>query len=110
MASKHNPGLPVTAIRKVTKGVYAGTYIAVLDDGRTVPRDMCGLGAGRDEWLRKIKFPCDDCGEWFTAGDLARSDVSGCCEDCADAFWCQKCGGHPDDCGGEGVCDYEEEG
>jgi hypothetical protein len=104
MTSKHNPTLPVAAIRRVTKGTFVGQYIAVLDDGRVIPRDLCGMGAGSDEWLRKIQFPCDDCGTWVAAGDLSASDVSGCCADCADAFWCQRCGGHPDDCDGE-TCD-----
>lgn len=96
MASKHNPDLPVESIkRSKTYGLYA-----ILKDGRTVPLGICALGAGPDAWLRDILFPCATCGEWATAADL-HADVPGDCLDCSAEFWCQRCGGHPDDCDGE---------
>lgn len=59
---------------------------------------ICGLGAGPDAWRRSIRFPCDSCGT-LTRADLLQENC-GSCENCADDFWCSRCGGHPDDCDG----------
>lgn len=44
-----------------------------------IPRDICGLAAGKDAWMRQISFPCDgDCGNRATAGEMQ----NGFCPDC----------------------------
>lgn len=63
-----------------------------------VPRDICKLAAGKDAWMRKIKFPCQSCGTMFECAD--QGDVPNECQTCGDAYFnCKKCGHnhHPDD-------------
>jgi hypothetical protein len=47
-----------------------------------VPRDICGLAAGRDAWMRKITFPCDECGERAEVGTME----NGYCPTCTARF------------------------
>lgn len=35
-----------------------------------VPVEMLGLAAGKDAWMREIKFKCEDCGEKHAAKDM----------------------------------------
>jgi hypothetical protein len=79
--------------------VRTGYQFAVLKDGRRVPREIAGVAAGPDAWMRSIEFKCDTCGILKTARHFAESDVPGDCQICAEEFWCSVCGGHPDDCG-----------
>ena len=49
-------------------------------DGFFIPRDIAGLAAGRDEWMRKILFRCEECRTRVPVGEME----CGLCQTCYD--------------------------
>lgn len=66
-------------IKSTTSGQWVATH-----KGSIIPADICSLGAGRDAWLRKVRFPCQDCGAMIPAGDWGNN--SKMCEPCMEIF------------------------
>lgn len=57
-----------------------GLIVARIDSNKVVPLALCGLGAGRDAWMRDIQCRCLDCREVFPVSDLNEGFY---CEPCA---------------------------
>ena len=63
-----------------------------------VPFEICQLAAGKDAWMRDIKFECGECHDEIRAGEFG--EVPGLCPNCSEEFFnCKRCKGthHPED-------------
>lgn len=51
-----------------------------LTDGRIIPLELLGMGAGPDAWMRDLVIPCVECGDYYRAGEM-EADL---CQDCME--------------------------
>lgn len=85
---------------KITVSVFGDTARILYRQGYyiRVHRHTASLAAGKDAWMRKIKFECKGCGAIMEAG--TQTELPDHCEKCSEEYFsCNRCAGthHPDD-------------
>jgi hypothetical protein len=61
----------------IFKSKSTGEHFAKVD-GRAIPKEICGLAAGRDAWMRDILFRCSDCRVRMPVGQMECNMCANC--------------------------------